>query len=76
MVVLDHLGSLTVDIAAKPVGDTKVVGEVEYWRTENELAREQFFGHVRIRVANVFGSVRVRMKAYGAGSAVELRVRP
>ena len=75
--VVSHLGSVGVSLTAKPLGNTVIVGEIEYWAKadDKEKTKKEFNKEIEIRTADVVGTVKVRFKGIPLGSVVEVVVK-
>jgi hypothetical protein len=69
-----HAGSAGFKITATPLGNTAVVGEVQWFDVDGRQKVSQFHGVTYVRTCNCYGTIKVRLKGIPLGSAVTVTV--
>lgn len=75
VVIRAHGGSVNYDIEYEPLGDTQVLGEINYY-SSNGWRTESFFKSTSISTGNAWAQVSVRFMGIPLGSVVRGFITP
>ena len=76
--ILNHLGTVVVDIDCSPTGSTQIYGQVRYWKGNGggSQVTEMFIESTQIRTAQCVATVEIRLQGNPFGSQVRVTVNP